>query len=132
MKGVVFMDIFSMKKSDFKDVPEISWNNNRNIKFDSLIIIPNNKIHDSGYRCMSYCAVKNGEPLCIFGGSSDVIHLDGIGGYGKWEHNIPTKFDRKPWNMDCLPCGYLHLWCNGYRLIASGCLSDFEVYTEKK
>lgn len=52
------MDIFSMKKSDFKDVPEISWNNNKNIKFDSLVIIPNNKIHDSGYRCMSYCAVK--------------------------------------------------------------------------
>lgn len=31
-----------------------------------------------------------------------------------------------------LPCGYLHLWCNGHKMEASGCLSDFEIYAEKK
>ena len=33
---------------------------------------------------------------------------------------------------DCLPCGYIHLWCNGYKFVASDCGSDFELYTEAK
>ena len=120
-----------MKKSDFKNIPRFNWTQSE-IKFDSLVIIPTTHKHDSGYRCMEYCAVKNGEPIGIFGGSSDVMHLDGIGGYGKWKKKIPTVFNRKAWNIDCLPCGYIHLWCSGYNLIASGCLSDFELYVEDK
>lgn len=125
------MNILDMKKSDFKSLPRFDWEkyNNKEIKFDSLIIIPTTHKHDSGYKCMEYCAVKNGEPIGIFGGYSDVMHLDGIGGYGK---PFSTEFNHKAWNIDCLPCGYLHLWCSGYRLVASGCLSDFELYTEKK
>lgn len=113
------MNIFDMKKSDFKNIPRFDWKQTE-IKFDDLVIIPTARKHDSGYRCMEYCAVKNGKPIGIFGGSSDVMHLDGIGGY------------RKPWKIDCLPCGYLHLWCSGYKMKASGCLSDFKIYTEKK
>lgn len=126
------MNIFDMKKSDFKTIPRIPWNNDKDIKFNCLVIIPTNRKHDSGYKCMEYCAVKDGEPVGIFGGSSDVLHLDGIGGYGKWTTAIPNKFDRKSWNIDCLPCGYLRLWCNDYILLANGCLSDFEIYTERK
>ena len=122
------MNIFNMKKSDFKSVSKFDWTQGE-IKFDSLVIIPTTHKHDSGYRCMEYCAVKNGEPIGIFGGGSDVMHLDGIGGYGK---SLSTTFDQKPWKIDCLPCGYLRLWCSGYKMKASGCLSDFEVYTEKK
>lgn len=125
------MNILDMKKSDFKNVQRFDWTQEK-IKFDSIIIIPTTHKHDSGYRCMEYCAIKNDEPIGIFGGYSDVMHLDGIGGYGQWTQTIPTKFDKKPWSIDCLPCGYLHLWCNGYSLVASGCLSDFELYTEKK
>lgn len=126
------MNIFDMKKSDFKTIPHIPWNNNKDIKFNCLVIIPTNRKHDSGYRCMEYCAVKDGEPIGIFGGSSDVLHLDGIGGYGKWTTTIPNKFDRKPWNIDCLPCGYLCLWCSGYILVGKDCLSDFSLYTVRK
>ena len=125
------MNIFNMKKSDFKDIPRFDWKQTE-IEFDDLVIIPTARKHDSGYRCMEYCAVKNGEPIGVFGGYSDVMHLDGIGGYGKWKNTIPTTFDRKAWSIDCLPCGYLHLWCSGYKMKASGCLSDFEIYTEKK
>ena len=134
------MNIFNMKKSDFKTIPHIPCYNDKDIKFNCLVIIPTNYKHDSGYRCMEYCAVKDGEPIGIFGGGSDIIHLDGIGGYGKcgiggygkWTMEIPNKFDRKPWNIDCLPCGYLRLWCDGYVLVAKDCLSDFKLYTEKK
>lgn len=126
------MNIFDMKKSDFKTIPRIPWNNTKDIEFDCLVIIPTNRKHDSGYRCMEYCAVKDGNPIGIFGGHSDVIHLDGIGGYGRWTKTIPNTFDRKAWNIECLPCGYLCLWCSDYILLANGCLSDFEVYTERK
>lgn len=125
------MNIFDMKKSDFKSVPRFNWKQGE-IKFDSLVIIPTTHKHESGYRCMEYCAIKNGEPLGLFGGGSDVMHLDGIGGYGKYKDKLPTVFNRKPWNIDCLPCGYIHLWCNEYKFVASDCGSDFELYTEKK
>lgn len=124
------MNILDMKKSDFKSLPRFDWENynNKEIKFDSLIIIPTTHKHDSGYKCMEYCAVKNGEPIGIFGGESDVIYLDYINEYDK----MLATGNHKTWKMDCLPCGYVHLWCNGYNLIASGCLSNFELYTKKK
>ena len=126
------MNVFDMKKSDFKSVPIIPWNNNKNIEFDSLVIIPKTTKHESGFRNMAYCAIKKGEPIGIFGGGSDVIHLDGIGGYGDFKVSLPKYFDRKAWSMDCLPCGYLRLWCDNYTLVARDCLSDFNLYTEKK
>lgn len=125
------MNIFDMKKSDFDFIPTRAWDEGK-IRFTDIVIIPTTHKHDSGYRCMKYCACKNGEPIAMLGGCSDVMHLDGIGGYGEWYGEIPTKVDVRAWNMDCLPCGYLHMWCSGYNFIADAGLSDFELFTEKK
>lgn len=64
-------------------------------KFSSIIIIPTDEMHDSGFRCMKYILLKweNGlNVVGVVGGYSDVIHL--------WNGKA---------NIDCLPCGYLRV-----------------------
>lgn len=75
------MNIFEMTKEDFDKVPERGgWS--RDIgEFRSLVIIPQDYAHDSGWMCMDFVAVdKEGEPICKLSGCSDVLDLDGIGG----------------------------------------------------
>lgn len=124
------MDIFDMKKSDFDNIPMVEWD--EEVKFTDLVIIPTDDFHESGYRCMKFCAVNNGKPIAMLGGISDVMHLDGIGGHGMGNYGVSTTSAIKAWNMDCLPCGYLHMWCSGYNFSATGGLSDFELFTEKR
>lgn len=93
-----------------------------------------NGMHDSGYRCMDFVAVKEGKPLCLLSGCSDVLHIDGIGGYGKWipRKGFPNKVELRDWNIDCLPTsGLLRLWCRG-GMTAALALSSFEIYAEGK
>lgn len=105
------MNIFDMTKEDFEKVPKRGgWS--RDIgEFNALVIIPQDYVHDSGWMCMDFVAVsKKGEPICRLSGCSDVLNLDGIGGYGKWradEHQFPNRIEPKGWSIDCLPCGYL-------------------------
>ena len=55
------MDVFDMKKSDFKNIPKLDAL--QEIKeCDSVVIIPTNRYHDSGYRCMEFVFCKNNEP----------------------------------------------------------------------
>ena len=87
-------------------------------------------MHDSGYRCMDFVAVRDGEPVCRLSGCSDVIHIDGIGGYGR--RGIPEAKLPTSWHIDCLPTsGLLHIF-NGRRSIVCGAsLSSFEIYAEE-
>lgn len=77
------MNVFDMTKEDFEKVPERGgWSKDIG-EFSSLVIIPLNYAHDSGWMCMNFVAVnKDGEPICRLSGCSDVLNLDGIGGYG--------------------------------------------------
>ncbi len=116
-----------MKKRDFDNVPEReSWDANIG-EFDSLVIIPTRRKHDSGYMCMDFVACNKNEPVCRLSGCSDVLHIDGIGGYGKWNGCIPKYVSPKSWSVDCLPCGYLRVWCSE-KLEAGPALSSFEIY----
>lgn len=120
------MNIFDMKKSDFKDIPVT----NDTVKdFDDVVIIPTNRKHDSGYRCMEFVFCEKGEPFVKSFGGSDVLNLNGIGGYGKWKGYLPTMVQPIGWNIDCLPCGYLHIWCNK-KLYGDGC-SSYEVIVDE-
>ena len=99
--------------------------------FDSLIILPTKDIHNSGYRCMSFVAVKDGIPICLLSGCSDVVHIDGIGGGGKgYKYN--TLQMPKAWSIDCLAkSGLLNIWVDGYKLFAGLSLSSFEIFAIK-
>lgn len=127
------MNVFDMTKEDFKKVPERGgWS--RDIEeFSSLVIIPLNYAHDSGWMCMNFVAVnKDGEPICRLSGCSDVLNLDGIGGYGYRDRRLgelSNHIEPKGWSIDCLPCGYLRLFSRS-TMTAGAALSSFEIYAK--
>lgn len=127
------MKIFDMTKEDFEKVPgRGGWS--RDIgEFSSLVIIPQDYAHDSGWMCMDFVAVsKEDEPICRLSGCSDVLNLDGIGGYGyrKWRlGELPNRIEPKGWSIDCLPCGYLRLFSRSM-MTAGPALSSFEIYAK--
>ena len=102
-------------------------------EFSSLVIIPQDYAHDSDWMCMDLVAVsKDGEPICRLSGCSDVLNLDGIGGYGdgNWRFGeLPNRIEPKGWRIDCLPCGYLRLFSRS-TMTAGPALSDFEIYAK--
>ncbi len=114
-------------RKEFDSLPERKWSEDIG-EFDSLIILPLRKIHESGFRKMDFVAVKNSTPLCKLSGCSDVINIDGIGGYGKWNNDIPVSVSPKGWSVDCLKkSGLLRLFCER-KLTANPALSSFEVF----
>lgn len=141
------MDIINMTKEDFDAVPHLDtyadWEKrapNDRLEFYSFVIIPVRNedgtidIHDSGWGCMEFCLIgRNNEPIGKVGGGSDVINLDGIGGYGdNWLFNgIPRTVPVHGWSIDLLPCGYLNVW-TGRTLYVNDCIicSNFEVFSE--
>ncbi len=133
------MKIDDMTRKDFEAVP---WRKDwcSPIKCHSMVILPSRKIHDSGYRCMDFVAIdKNGIPICRLSGCSDVIHIEGIGGYGyKWMERYGTCPQQIPcaaWSIDCLPkSGLLRIWPNSENngMICGESLSSFSIYSKPK
>lgn len=127
--------ITEMTRKEIEAIPQThGWNEDIG-EFDTLVILPTKRLHDSGYRCMYFVACVKGKPVAKIGGGSDVIHLDGIGGFGKnWLDRfgtVPNKIAPSGWNIDCLPkSGLLQLFAG--KLSCSSPLSSFELYTERR
>jgi len=127
-------DITDMTRKEFDALPQRDWN--EDIKeFDSLVVLPGRSrdLHDSGYRCMDFVAVRDNKPICRLSGCSDVIHIEGIGGYGKnWVqryNGVPRLIPPTAWNVDCLPkSGLLHFFPGSRRMTCGNALSSFEIY----
>ena len=102
-------------------------------EYTSVVIVPMDELHDSGYRCMCFLFCDGDEIVCRSHGGSDVLHIDGIGGLGNWYGGkIPDKVDPKGWCLDCLPNGYLRLF--SYRKIKPDIMdgSSYEVFGKSK
>lgn len=71
--------------------------------------------------------------FCKLSGCSDVIHIDGIGGYGKWtaDRGVPTLVPPKGWSIDCLKKSKLIRLFSDGKLRAGRALSSFELYAVK-
>lgn len=124
------MNIMEMKRSDFENVPRrASWNSNEG-KFDCFVIIPTARKHDSGWMCMKIIGCKNDHPIVNLTECSDVIHIDGIGGYNLWPR-IDNLTVAQGWCIDCLPCGYFRLFCNNGATVGDS-LRDFELFGCKR
>ena len=124
------MRVQEMTREDFEKVPRRKNFMAPVPKFRSLVIIPTDEEHDSGYLCMAFVAVsKDDEPIVWIPGCSDVLNINGIGGYGDWRGcSIPKMIPPIAWSIDCLPkSGYLRLFC-GQDLTCGDSLSNFEVY----
>ena len=108
-KGVVMnkeiLNVNKMTKKQFMCLRLKDWSEDIGM-FTSLVILPTSRIHDSGYRCMDFVAIKGDEPICRLSGCSDVIHIDGIGGLGKdWieeDKGMPKFVVPTGWSVDCL------------------------------
>ena len=131
------MNIHNAKKSDFYKLPKIKWDEDMSgQQFDSIIILPERRKHDSGYMCMSFVGCIGGDAVAIMSGGSDVLHIDGIGGLGKdWLERfpgVPKLVEPKSWSIDCLPCGCLRIWAGGKNIEIGSMLSSFEIFAEPK
>ena len=131
------MKITEMTRKEFDALPCRDWNEDIG-NYDSLVILPGRMkdMHDSGYRCMDFVAVRSGEAVCRLSGCSDVVHLDGIGGYGKdWLEKVsgvPKSVPVVAWSIDCLPkSGLLQIFCRR-KLSDTGSYSSFELFAGKE
>lgn len=101
--------------------------------FNSVIIVPlDGELHESGFRRMKFIYLKrDGEIVGVGGGPSDVLHLEGIGGYGQdWETSIEErKTSISAWSIDCLPNGCLRLFSRKPLMAPENTLSDAEIFT---
>ena len=125
--------ISRMTRKEFDAVPLRAWSEDVG-EFDSLVILPLRTRHDSGYRHMEFIACKDDAPIGRIAGGSDVVHIDGIGGYGKWESatGLPKSIPPHDWSIDCLPVsGLLRLFTNR-GMTAGAALSSFEIYAIDK
>lgn len=53
-------------------------------QFNAITIVPTGRLHDSGFQTMKFIMSKDGEVVMACSGWSDVMHVNGIGGYGKF------------------------------------------------
>lgn len=145
------LKITEMSKQDFATVPYLDLYNewdklapNGHLEFDGLVIIPVENedgtinLHDSGWGRMEFCLINtNDEPIGRVGGGSDVVNLDGIGGYGAdWLSKygkVPRQIPIHGWTLDLLPCGYLRVWGWTHLFINNRLIcSNMEVFAEDK
>jgi len=124
-------DMNEMSRAEFLALPHREWN--EEIVCDAVVIIPTGRKHDSGYGAMDYAAVIEGEPKLLLAGGSDVVHIEGIGGYGdNWLEKyggLPQSVPPTGWNIDCLrKSRLLRLFARG-RIKCGPALSSFEVYS---
>ncbi len=127
------MNTNNMTKKDFQELPEIETNS-FNDKFTSIVILPTNYVHDSGFKCMDYILVgRNSEPIGKISHGSDVLHINGIGGYGKNIENMGSRIKPISWGIDCLKKSkLLRLFCDRDLEIDSWSGSSFSVYAVKE
>ena len=125
---VTLEELLSLDYQDTKDT------------FNSVIIVPlDGELHESGYRKMKFILVKkDGTVAGVVGGCSDVLHLNGIGGYGKI--SMITNYDYKygkvnviDWCIDCLPvCKCLRLYTSKKLEVEGVMLSDAQIVVSDK
>lgn len=132
MSELTVKDLNEYTIEELLDVPNMDWDETRD-DFDSIIIIPTDQKHDSGFRCMEFVGCIGHKPIARMSGCSDVVHINGIGGYGKskkYNQLIPAT----GWSIDCLnTSGLLRLFVDPETKIEnSAALSSFEVFAIKK
>jgi hypothetical protein len=123
--------ITKMTKKEFESLPVRKWGEEISL-CDSLVILPTNHKHDSGYMTMDFVACNENRPICRLSGCSDVLHIDGIGGYGEREEGkfFPDMIKPRAWSIDCLPKSKLLRLFSAHGKIRCGlALSSFEIYS---
>ena len=113
---------------------------NPNWKFNQIIIVPTGELHDSGFQMMKFILLKDREFVMACSGWSDVMHINGIGGYGRYgtkeyeEGVTKQRVRRIGWSIDCLAkSGCIRLFTSdAYCKIEDAFIcSDFVFYADE-
>ena len=124
-------NIKSMTLEDLLAVPH-SKSLNEIKTFTGFVIVPTGELHDSGFGCMKFVLTYRDDIIGAVGGGCDVVHLNGIGGYGTdWRQSLTDK--KVPvidWSIDLLPkSGCLRVFSTHRLMLQDAFIcSDFEVY----
>ena len=106
-------------------------------EFNGVVIIPTNELHDSGFRCMKFVLLNNSNVVGCVSGWSDVVNLNGMGGYGKYGdegYDVAYKTNmtkRIAWSIDCLSNGLIRLFCRHKLDLDEFVGSDFNLYVKE-
>ncbi len=123
-------NITEMTLEELRAVPYCKYNEIG--PFYEFVIVPTGELHDSGFGCMKFVLLRNANSIIgAVGGGSDVIHLNGPGGYGsKWQEALTTgRVPVTDWNMDLLPkSGCIRVFSGHRLMLESYVCSDFNVY----
>lgn len=96
--------------------------NKKHPLFKGIFIIPQRKLHDSGYRMMyvightDYNKTKNDYDYYLVGTYSDVIDLQPI--FGKY---LQRNYDMCDFHLDINKNGIIHIWTNSEKYIQCTC-----------
>lgn len=101
--------------------------------FNSVVIVPMEELHDSGFRCMKFILLDEYGIAGVVGGWCDVIHPNGIGNYGgdsNWVKYLRTGLvPAISLSMDCLTTsGCVRIMLGGYFKCEDFIGSDFIFY----
>lgn len=127
-------DLNAMTRKQFEALPEREAWDEETPDVRCIVVLPTRRLHDSGYRALDFVLVSPDKMVRI-GGCSDVIHVDGIGGYGPRDEKrrlLPNLVPPSGWSVDCLKCGLLRFFCNSGRITAGVALSSFEIWAQPK
>lgn len=144
------LDIRRMTREELLAIPFREDPHNEAGPFTSIVIIPLDTIHESGWRCMDFIGVRGVFPVCRLSGQSDNLSLLGVGGGGRRTQrdlgNGNVAIDEEEatprphaWEIDCLQTsGLIHLWDRKSTLSVAPLLNDtaafstFDLYTNPK
>lgn len=114
------MDVLKATKEDFENVAEIKTEFNKRIEFGSVVIVPQEEIHESGYRQMHFVLMdKENNPIGRVCSFTDAIYIE--------PHHTDKGIGRCV-HMDLLPCGLTRFWVNETMWIEDRVGSDLDVY----
>lgn len=109
------------------------------LPYNAFVIVPTGKMHDGsiiGWMDMKIILLDCLTIVGAISGHSDVINLNGIGGYGlDFEKTADTgKTDRISWNIDILgKSGCVRVFCDTHYLeIDPLVLSNLEIFVKTK
>ena len=111
------MEEYLTNMSPLEDFVKLDTEYDPSVEFNGFIIIPTDRIHDSGYRIMKIALTNRGVVVGCINGHCDVIHLNGIGGYGPFDdgYNERVREHKGPiidWSIDCAPNGLIRVFCS--------------------
>lgn len=124
--------LFDLTKESVEQLPNVNILEECDELFNEIVIIPTDDIHECGYRCMQFVFGRNGVYTKRVYRGSDVIHLNGIGGYGEDYLSLTNMVPRVAWRIDCTPNGFLRLFITEPRIKIGSGISDFQIYVVEK